>query len=298
MAGDVSDDLSIPNAGYQRSPAGHYGMGRMQRRRGMDPDTRRLIIYAGGVGVVLVTLLGASALIGGRHGGGSGIPVVDADPRPIREKPANPGGMKVDGAENDVFSGGSDRENVKLAAPAETPNARALTAEATPAPANAASPLAEAPKAATLAPPPVVEAPKPAPAARAVVEAPQPATHPVAEAAKPAVAAAPPPPALKPQPVAAAQPVAKPETKPAPAGHMAVQFASVGSEDAAKGEWQRLTKRFPDLLRSRQPAFTRFEKDGKLFWRVRTAGFADSAAAKTFCEQFRIQGGDCKVADF
>ena len=36
--------------------------------------------------------------------------MVTADTRPIREKPVNPGGMKIDGAENDVFSGRSGHQ--------------------------------------------------------------------------------------------------------------------------------------------------------------------------------------------
>lgn len=275
----MSDDLSIPNPGFRGAQAGRYGMGPRQRR-GMDPDTQRLTMFAGGVAAVLLGLIGAFALTG-RHGSGNGIPVVDADPRPIREKPLNPGGMKVDGAENDVFSAGSDRENAKLSAPAEAPNAKALQAEEHDAPA-----VIEMPKPVASAPPPVFETPKP------VVTSPNPAV----EAPKPVETTAPPP-ALKVQ-AANPSPGVKPDSKPQSPTHMAVQFASVSSEDAAKSEWQRLTKRFPDQLQGRQPAFSKFEKDGKLFWRVRTAGFADIAAARTFCEQFRIKGGDCKVADF
>ena len=51
--------------------------------------------------------------------------MITADTRPIRVKPENPGGMKIDGAENDVFSGGSDTSNAKLAAAAENPDTEA-----------------------------------------------------------------------------------------------------------------------------------------------------------------------------
>ena len=121
----MSDDLSIPNPGYRGNSAGRYGTGNTRVRQGMDPDTRRLMLFAGGLGAVLAVLIGASALIG-RHSGE--VPVVSADPRPIREKPANPGGMKIDGAENDVFSGGSDTSNAKLAPAPEAPNTMALRA--------------------------------------------------------------------------------------------------------------------------------------------------------------------------
>ena len=48
----------------------------------MDPDTRRLVMFAGGLGAVLVALIGASSLMGRRS---SEVPVVSrrhpADPR-------------------------------------------------------------------------------------------------------------------------------------------------------------------------------------------------------------------------
>ena len=113
----MSDDLSIPNPGFRGNQAGRYGTGQNRARPGMDPDTRRLTMFAGGLGAVLAMLIGASALVG--HHSGE-IPVIIADPHPIREKPLNPGGMKIDGAENDVFSGGSDTADSKLA-PARRP---------------------------------------------------------------------------------------------------------------------------------------------------------------------------------
>ncbi|MDR3531059.1 MAG: hypothetical protein P4L90_10970, partial [Rhodopila sp.] len=128
----MSDDLSIPNSGYRGNRAGRYGTGQSRSRQGLDPDTRRLVMFAGGLGGVLVLLIGASALIG-RHSGE--VPVVAADTRPIKVKPENPGGMKIDAAENDVFSGGSDTSNAKLAPAPENPDTRALrSAEASPPP--------------------------------------------------------------------------------------------------------------------------------------------------------------------
>src|ERR1700733_13559316 len=142
----------------------------------MEPNTRRLVLFAGGVGAVLAALIGASALMG-RHSGE--VPVVTADSRPVREKPVNPGGLKVDGAENDVFSAGSDTSDSRLAAAPESPDAKAFRAPAAPSP---AIPLAAAPAPATVtaAPPgPVVEAP-----AATAMEPPPPPTP--VPAAKPA----------------------------------------------------------------------------------------------------------------
>lgn len=260
----MSDDLSIPNPGYRGNQAGRYGTGQGWVRPSMDPDTRRLVMFAGGLGAVLMVLIGASALIGRRS---SEVPVVAADAAPIRIKPENPGGMKIDGAENDVFSAGSDTANSKLSAAPESPDTKALrTAEA---------PTADAPVTPPVSKPAVVTS--------------------AAPTAKPPVSVA--APAVRPAP--AKPPVAVVETHPKASGHQAtVQFAALSSEEAAHNEWQNLSKRMPDLLNSRQPIYTRTERDGRSFWRVRTAGFADVAQARAFCEHVRSKGAGCSVADF
>ena len=242
----------------------------------MDPDTRRLVMFAGGLGAVLVVLIGASALMG-RHS--SETPVITADTRPIREKPVNPGGMKIDGAENDVFSGGSDTANAKLAPAPETPDTKALRTAATPPP---PAPVVEAP----AAPAPVA----PAPMATAVAPSPAPVTKPMVLAAAP--------PAPKPVPIK--PPAATvPETHAAASGHQPmVQLAALTSEDSARAEWSQLAKKMPDLLGGRQPNYSRTERDGHTFWRVRTSGFADVSQARSFCERVRAKGAGCSVADF
>ena len=289
----MSDDLSIPNPGYRGNRAGRYGTGQTRMRPGMGPDTRRLVLFAGGLGAVLVVLIAASTLIGHRS---NEIPVVVADNRPIRVKPENPGGMKIDGAENDVFSGGSDIANARLAPLAEKPDARALVApeEAPPPPPVVANP--------TATPPPVVATPAPEPptvpsikpSVVAAVPAAKPVSRPDAAVAAPrptnSVAAA--PAEAPPAPVAV-------EAHPSTPGRRAmVQLAALSSEEAARNEWQQLSKRMPGLLDGKQPVFSRTEKGGRMFWRLRTAGFADAEQARTFCEHVRAKGGGCSVADF
>ena len=82
----MSDDLSIPNPTY-RVPRHHQGM---------DPGTRKLAMIAGGLGATLLVVVGGWSVIGHRS---TTVPVVQADNRPIRVKPDNPGGMQVAGAE-------------------------------------------------------------------------------------------------------------------------------------------------------------------------------------------------------
>ncbi len=261
----MSDDLSIPNAGYQGNRTGRYGTGHGRGRPGMDPDTRRLMMFACCLGIVLLALVGASALIG-HHS--NTVPVILADSHPIRVRPENPGGMKIDGAENDIFSGGSDTANARLAPPAEKPDTKALrTAEAPPLPIITPNVPAEAPPA------------------------------PLTVTRSPVVASAP---VVKPGPVAVAKPpVATTEAQPPKAADaLMVQLAALDSEAAAHTEWQQLMKRLPALLDGRQPSFSRTERDGHSFWRLRTSGFTDGAQARGFCAQVRAKGSSCSVADF
>ena len=81
-----------------------------------------------------------------------------------------------------------------------------------------------------------------------------------------------------------------------PGGRVQVQFAAAPSENGAQTAWQQLQERMPSLLQDRVPEFTRVERDGHMFWRVRTGGFADPTAAEAFCRQVRDAGGPCTVA--
>jgi hypothetical protein len=240
----VSDDISIPRPGFAAS----------RRGQKLEPGTKRLIWIAAGLVVGLGGIVGVSTLVGRRS---AEAPVVQADARPIRVKPDNPGGLQVAGTNNEIFSGGSDTGGSKLAPPLEAPNPKGLNA------------------------PPVALA---APAALPSIVAAQP------QAAAP-VAIKPPAP-----PVAAVTP--KPAPKPLAGKGPTVQLAAVASEASAHAEWQVLVKKMPDVLSGRQPNFAKVERDGKSYWRVRTAGFTDVSAAKTFCEHVRAKGAGCSVADF
>lgn len=308
----MSDDLIIPNPGYRGNRTGRYSRTAVPRRGGMDPDTKRLTIFAGGVGGVLALLIAASAVTGHRSGQ---IPVVSPDPTPIRVRPENPGGMKIDAAENDVFSGGSDTTGARLAPAAETPDTRALeAAEAPPsvpaAKAEAVSPAAPVPPMAPVSPAATAiarpaagslpaTAERPALAARAEPSPSRPVTA-VATAmpalARPAVTA---PPSPDRSSLDKSSPDRSSADKHPASGHaVAVQLAAMTTEDAAKSEWLRLSKRLPDLFGSHTPALSRTEHDGHTFWRLRTMGFSDIAQARTFCDRVRAKGGNCSIADF
>jgi hypothetical protein len=260
----VRDEIDIPMPAM--GPASYRVP---HRRTGMDPNTKRLALIAGGIGGLLVLLVGAWSAIGHRHGG---VPVIEPDAGPVKVKPDNPGGMKVAGQNEEILSGASDDEKTGLAPPPEAPDPQALKA-------------AEQKAAVAAAPP--------APAA--------PAAPPAAASAPPATPAAPPvQAATAPEPKPApAKPAATAKATAAPAGHGAqVQLAAMASEELARAEWQRLERKMPAVLSGHKPEVSRFERDGKIFWRLRTGGFASAADATRFCDEVKGKGANCAVASF
>ena len=265
----MSDDLSIPSPTYRAM---------RHSRGGMDPATKRLALIAGGLGGVLLVVVGGWSMLGHRS---TIVPIVQADSRPIRVKPDNPGGMQIAGANEDAMAGGSEKGGGKLAPPPEAPAPQALRSPPAPPPAPAVAATAPVP----VAPAPMIST---APVGPKPVATALPATA-KAAADKPIAAPA----AAKP-----AAAVAAPDRTATAGKGTLVQLAAVASEDAAKTEWQRLEKRMPDLLGKHQPAISKTERDGRTLWRVRTGGFSDLAQATVFCERVRAKGTGCSVADF
>jgi hypothetical protein len=254
----VRDDLEIPPPGYRVA----------RRAGGLDPATKRLATIAAGIGGALVVLVGIWSMVGGNS---TGVPVVQAPPGPMRVKPANPGGMKVAGANEQILGGGSARGQPALAPPPETPDLQALQN------APAASPAKVAATEDAAAPPPVASAPAPAIAANGLPL---------------------PPPAPPPLELAAASTVAPPPAAIGTGTATEVQLAAMSSENGAKREWQKLQADLPNLLGGRQPLISKVEVAGHTFWRVRTAGFASVAEATSFCAAIRAKGKGCAIAAF
>lgn len=230
-------------------------------RFGMESNTRRLALAAGVIGAGLLLLVGAYGF--GGHKRPTAVPVVEADSRPLRVKPVNPGGMEVSGADDSIMSGAAFGKEA-MAPPPEAPAPQVLKAEEA---RNAARLLAES---------------QPTPVAAA------------ARAAEPMAIAEPaarvvPAPVAKPAPVVMA---------PTFGTATQVQLAALPTEEAAMGEWQRLARKMPDLLGSRRAVVSRTEREGKTFFRLRTGGFSDIAQATSFCQQVREKGAGCSIASF
>jgi hypothetical protein len=90
--------------------------------QGLEPGTMRLIYLAGFGGLAILAGIAVYSLTG-RSGGGDTLPVVSADPRPIRVKPENPGGMQIA-----PETKASDPSQSRLAPGTEEPNPHALMA--------------------------------------------------------------------------------------------------------------------------------------------------------------------------
>ncbi len=59
----------------------------------VDAGTKRILLIMGAGGIAILAAVGAYSMTGRTHGGA--IPVVQADPKPIRVRPDNAGGMTV-----------------------------------------------------------------------------------------------------------------------------------------------------------------------------------------------------------
>lgn len=277
---NVPKDIEIPSSDHRVPPPGY----RVSRRPPVDPGTRRLAVIAAGIGGVLIVVIGLWSMLGGRT---SGVPVVTAPTSAMRVKPANPGGMQVAGTTTPILTGNQPSGTATLAPAPETPDLSALQS---PPPAPVATPTSAMPAAPAAA--------GATPAATSVNATPVPS----AAAPAPQIAANGlplPPPQPPPLRFASLAPVRVPPAVAAGTGRATeVQLAALSSKDAANREWRTLQTALPGLFGQRQPLITKVDVDGHTFWRVRTGGFANIAAATEFCASVKAKGKSCTIASF
>lgn len=98
-------------------------------------------------------------------------------------------------------------------------------------------------------------------------------------------------------PIRSARRLSAPPLSPeAPAASsISVQLAAVGSEQAARAEWQRLQRLVPRLIGGRVPSVQPTAADGHALWRLRTGGFATPAEASAFCTRLQAERSRCWV---
>lgn len=212
----------------------------------------RMVAVAGGL-IGLIGLVAAGWWGLQRMGGAGGVPVVEADPRPFKIRPTDPGGLRVPNQSELILERPAQRSQTPaqagrpatIAPPAEAPNLDGLRA--------------------AVAPPP---APTPAPEA--------------APAAPPAATTAPAAPAA---PAGAAAMFGGRAT--VQLGALPTAEAARAEWDRLARRLPELFEgRSPTILRlDREGAPPMF--------RLRLSGLADNEAAGRFCEQVRSRGGAC-----
>jgi SPOR domain len=241
----------------------------------------RMLAVAGGL--LGVAALGTAATLGLSRLGPGTVPVIEADPRPLKVRPDQPGGMVVPNQDQLVLEGASqrrlaDRSRNTVAQLDTGPEAPALDLLR-----QQAAPAAPLPALAATVPPPVAAGTQ-APAA--------PVT---ASALGTATAALPPPVALAVTATVATPSMVTAAALPGPVagGRSHAQFGALHSEDAARTEWDRLVRRAPELA-AFQPRITRLDREGQPpLWRLRATGLADAGAAKALCDAMRARNVPC-----
>lgn len=212
------------------------------------------MLAVAGVLLGLAALAGA-VLWGGSRSGPRAVPVIEADARPIKVRPEAAGGVTVPNQDQLVLEPPAVR---RAAERSQGAVARLDAGPESPA-------LEELRQQAEPDGRPIALLP---PVPETAIPAPAPPTPVVAAAIAPAIA-------------------------PVPGGRAQVQLAALSSEEAARSEWVRLTRRLPELA-GFQPRIIRLERDGQPpLFRLRTGGLPDAAAARALCDALRARGANC-----
>lgn len=261
------------------------------------------------------------------------VPVLSADPSPIKVRPENPGGMQVPNQGRLVYGvvdGTSTQPRVERLLPSpekpvavdevlkrgvpETSEVVTGTAPRGTADMNSSAPVRLTPT--EPAQPPLSAVPSAADVAKLQATAPPPPpAGQTAAAARPAQIAPPPvpsapavsaapAPAPKPAPKAPAAPAETAAATPVPESPASditqsyrIQLAASRSEDAVKSEWDRLRRRHVDLLGELRLQVMRIDLGATkgVFYRLRAGPLADEAVAKTLCERLKQRKLGCLV---
>jgi cell division septation protein DedD len=245
-------------------------------------------------------------------------PTVVADLSPIKEKPADPGGLKIPDQDKLVYErltpAPKPTEEAKLAPPPEAPVKR-------PEPQSAEEKPAETtmtPAAPPAAPAAVQEAAEKAGTTEATVKeaakappAAEPAPKP--ENAKNAEPPAPEKPADTPAQTVTEKPAAAPQTsaatpakqEPKPAAEKAppptkdayfVQLAAYRSSEAALDSWRRLREQFKPIVGNLDARVQKADLKAKgVFYRLQAGPIADARTAEDICAKLQARKQGCLV---
>jgi len=246
--------------------------------------------------VVLILILGAAGWAGWMYlaaqddemakANPGGVPLIMAPQFDLKEKPTDPGGMKIPDRDKSVY----DRMNGGTTATANNGVERLLPLAEVPV---------ELPKVLKPTPAPKVDGSVNQPVAIKPVEAVAPPAPPVAPPVAPVAPVVEkmtpkptPTPVPTPAPTSAAKVIA---TAPAGLGYM-VQLSAVRTEKAALGEWKRLSKKHPDVLGSLESVIQRADLGSRgIFYRVRGGWIQNRADAKSICGELKRRNVGCII---
>lgn len=255
---------------FDEAEEGFEVMGEARGEEMAPGPTRRLpaLLLGFAVMALFVGGLWVAYVAGTHHPSGvtdAGVPLIRAETVPSKIKPEQPGGMKIPDQNVAIYNekpGGPPVENLLPAPEQPLPRPVPEKESAPPAPA-AGGPSAPA-------------APAPAPGARV----------PAPTAAAP-VAAPPPQPAAAPSTPSRAEP-----------GHpIRVRLAALRSVAAAREEWARAKRDFPDVLGRLSGVAVRVDLGEQgIFYRVEAGPFADAAAAERVCGELKRHNQGCILA--
>jgi hypothetical protein len=227
-----------------------------------DPTMRRIALGAGGIATLVIIV--ALVWSGMKPGLGFGPPpVITAPPGPLRVVPANPGGLNVPEADEQIMSGASSNAPAQLAPDGTAPDLSAFQ-------------------------PPPPAPPPPAAAQGASPSAPS----------APASPTAPAPATASPDGSSALAPTASPPPPIPVDNNILVQLAAAVDPAGPRQAWHQLNAKMPALFSGHTPIYSHADVAGVEFWRLRMGGFTDIAAAHKFCAAVKAQGAACTVAAF
>jgi cell division septation protein DedD len=249
------------------------------------------------IGFAAVALTVFGGLIGYTYlshtGGGAGgpVPLIKADPRPMKTAPEKPGGMEVPNQDKEIYAR-IDR-NAPQTPPPRVERLLPPPESPLPRPQNAPPPLEpDIPTAPALEPPPnAVEVPQPPVAQPPRSAAPTPAPAP----AKPAAPTPEPAPAPQQQAQRAA-PSAPAPALTAGAGRYRIQLAALRTNEDATREWEKLRRAHEELLGPLTLNVVRADLgDRGIFYRIQAGPLADESAAKALCQKLAAKKVGCLV---
>ena len=78
-----------------------------------------------------------------------------------------------------------------------------------------------------------------------------------------------------------------------PVGTALVQLGAFASPEIAHSEWRRLSGKFSSFMAGRELVIQRAVNGGRIFYRLRAAGFSDLSDARRFCSTLKAAETDC-----